>query len=269
MKHRIVDTAHGKIEIYSKGESKGVNVLFLHGTGGDAITNWAKVLHNLDLKTDWQCICPNLPGSGRTPLERKTLSIHGMSELIIALLDELNIEKAHIIGFSLGAALALYMAGNYTKRFLSVVSIGGFIDSAPPRTQLILDLWLQTLELDTHIASRILILALFSPQFLLKLDQKSLDKFLASFEKSINWKGMKAQIELDKHIDIRSALPGIKQPVLLLTGERDEIIPYEQANQLYHHIPQSHLICLNTGHYAIAEKPEEVSDLLVSFIKNR
>ena len=112
-------------------------------------------------------------------------------------------------------------------------------------------------------------MALFSPQFLLKLDQKSLDKFLASFEKSINWKGMKAQIELDKHIDIRSALPGIKQPVLLLTGERDEIIPYEQANQLYHHIPQSHLICLNTGHYAIAEKPEEVSDLLVSFIKNR
>ena len=268
MKQHIVDTAHVKIEIYRKGGGKGANVLFLHGTGGNAVTNWTTILHNLDLKTDWQCICPNLPGSGQTPV-KENLSIQGLSELIIALLDELKIEKTHIVGFSLGAALALYMAGNYTKRFLSVVSIGGFIDSKSPRTQLILDLWQQALEVDIHIASRILLLALFSPQFLLQFDQKSLTRLLSTFEKSINWQGMKVQIQLDKNIDIQSALPGIKQPVLLITGKMDEIIPYESATQLYHHIPQSNLIRLSTGHYTIAEEPEEISDLLVSFIKNR
>ncbi|QRN41484.1 MAG: alpha/beta fold hydrolase [Neisseriaceae bacterium] len=260
-------TPHGLIETYIDGE--GTPILFIHGTGGNAMSNWSELIRTLRSKTDWLYIRPNLPGSGRTPNSKEDLNLKIINAQIISILNELKIEEVHVIGFSLGASIALYLAGTHPERFLSVTSIGGFINSEAPSMQLKLKLWQDIINIDYKMASQTLCLDIFGSTFLMKLGNKMLNELVKSIEIGTNWDGMLSQIKLDLTINITSALNSITQPVLILTGTEDQIIPYEYANQLYHRLPQSKLIQINTGHASVLERPVEVANLLVDFIKSQ
>ncbi|MCV2502495.1 MAG: alpha/beta hydrolase, partial [Neisseriaceae bacterium] len=203
------------------------------------------------------------------PKLKEDLSLEIISTQILAILDELKIEKIHIIGFSLGASIALYLTGTYPERFLSATSIGGFINAKAARTQLMFHLWQDAIAVNYKLASQILCLDFFGSTFLMKLDNKELDVLVKGTEIGTNWDGMLEQIKLDLSIDVESALNNITQPVLILTGAEDQMVPYENANELYHHLPQSKLIEMNTGHASVLEQPEEVANLLVDFIKSK
>lgn len=105
------------------GPEDGVPVLFLHGNFSCA-TWWEETM--LALPEGYRAIAPDQRGYGRADFEAKIDATRGMGDLaddVAALLDYLQIEKAHILGCSLGGAVVWRMMMDYPERFLTVVLV--------------------------------------------------------------------------------------------------------------------------------------------------
>ena len=96
----------------------GAPLLLLH-SGGMTGAEWQP--QQAVLSTRFQVIIPDLPGHGRSPLTAERLSISGAGQAILALLDSLDIESSHIIGSSLGGAVALWLVLNHPERINKLV----------------------------------------------------------------------------------------------------------------------------------------------------
>ena len=102
-------------------EGSGVPVVLLHGFAVNADLNWRKPGITEVLKSGFKVISPDLRGHGLSgkPHDEAQYGIQ-MIEDVINLLDHLEIEKAHLVGYSLGGFLALKSAALYPNRWISV-----------------------------------------------------------------------------------------------------------------------------------------------------
>ena len=103
-----------------KGASAGVPVLFIHGFGGD-LDNW---LFNLDaLGEKSPVIAFDLPGHGQSTARLPGTSIAALAGFVARFMDVLEVERAHLVGHSLGGAIAAQMALDHPRRVASLALI--------------------------------------------------------------------------------------------------------------------------------------------------
>jgi 3-oxoadipate enol-lactonase len=70
--------------------------------------------------------------------------------------------------------------------------------------------------------------------------------------------------------DSSTALPGVRAPTLVVTGDRDHLIPPRNSEVIADLIPGAHLIVLRgRGHRAIWEAPAQCMALVADFLENR
>jgi 2-succinyl-6-hydroxy-2,4-cyclohexadiene-1-carboxylate synthase len=100
-------------------------VLFLHGFMGSG-ADWADAVSVLDER--FYCVTPDLPGHGGSlGLPPEAYTIDGAARALLELLDELEVERPSIVGYSMGGRLALYLALRYPERCSTL-----FLESASP-----------------------------------------------------------------------------------------------------------------------------------------
>lgn len=106
-----IETAKGKIEYTILG--RGIPILIV--VGGH--TNCKETIFHKGLDPNKFCfITPSRPGYGLTPLTDENKSPKGTSELFVALLDVLKIQKVIVFGISAGGLTALEIASNFPDR---------------------------------------------------------------------------------------------------------------------------------------------------------
>ncbi|MBE8988284.1 2-succinyl-6-hydroxy-2,4-cyclohexadiene-1-carboxylate synthase [Nostoc sp. LEGE 12450] len=101
-------------------------IVFLHGFMGN-INEFDEAIKFL--AEDFSYLILDLPGHGKTEVVGGD-EYYGMeptAQAIINLLDELKIDKCHLIGYSMGGRLALYLTLKFPERFMKVV-----LESASP-----------------------------------------------------------------------------------------------------------------------------------------
>lgn len=104
-----------------KGAGNGVPVLFIHGFGGD-LDNW---LFNIDAVGEKSpVIALDLPGHGQSTARLPGTSIKALAGFVARFMDVLEVEQAHLVGHSIGGAIASQMALEYPRRVASVALIG-------------------------------------------------------------------------------------------------------------------------------------------------
>jgi pimeloyl-ACP methyl ester carboxylesterase len=86
---------------------RGECLLLIHGLGSSA-ADWAMQVPALESR--WQLIVPDLPGCGHSGPLPHDCSIESFAKSLWTLLERLQIERANIVGYSLGGAVALEMA---------------------------------------------------------------------------------------------------------------------------------------------------------------
>ncbi|MEH2382088.1 MAG: 2-succinyl-6-hydroxy-2,4-cyclohexadiene-1-carboxylate synthase [Nostoc sp.] len=101
-------------------------ILFLHGFMGN-INEFDEAIKLL--AEDFSYLTIDLPGHGKTQVLEgdEYYKIEPTAQAIINLLDELKIDKCHLIGYSMGGRLALYLTLHFPERFIKVV-----LESASP-----------------------------------------------------------------------------------------------------------------------------------------
>lgn len=108
------------VKIHYLVEGSGEPVVLIHGLDSSAHLNWELPGVMDALAVDHQVIALDLPGYGDSDKPNDP-SAYGQAwiEDVILLLDHLKIEKAHIVGYSMGGMVALKLIAEHPDRVLS------------------------------------------------------------------------------------------------------------------------------------------------------
>lgn len=263
--------------LYRAGAGRELAVLFLHGSGPgvSAWANWQFALPALGQRFD--CLAPDLVGFGQSehpnpPLQGMTAWMRAWLEQVIALLDALGIERAHVVGNSMGGAIALHLLWRHPQRVASAVLMGTVgvpfqITPGLDRTWGFYDE--PTLERLTQIFRWFVydpervggdLAAIARQRYESTQDPHARRSFAAMFPAP-------RQRHLDELVVPDDVLTSIRQRVLLIHGRDDQIIPLDTSLYLLRRLPHVQLhVFGQCSHWTQIEYRDAFNRLITDFI---
>ncbi len=254
------------------GEGELEPIVFVHGLGGQ----WQNFLENIPRAAqERRVIALDLPGSGCTPEPRDKITIPGYGRCVDALCDKLSLGRVDMVGNSMGGYVAAEVAIQFPERIdqLILVSAAGISSTNIAHRPILMVGRIATAMAtysaagDRQIASRPksrhLALALVAryPSLL------RADLAYEGFFKGAGKPGFVDALRASLEYDFRDRLPEIRQPTLIVWGEKDSIIPVKDAAEFERLIPDSRKVVMkDTGHIPMAERPETFNDLMMEFL---
>jgi pyruvate dehydrogenase E2 component (dihydrolipoamide acetyltransferase) len=256
-----------KIEIggrrirYLKRGDSGEPVVLLHGFGGD-LGNW---LFNHDALAEKHAVYAlDLPGHGESSKDVGAGNLDELVAVVAAFLETVGIESAHLVGHSLGGAVALALASSAPRRVRSLALIcsaglgreinASYIDGFVRATSRnALRPCLAQLYADETLVTRQLIDDLLKYKRL-----EGVDAALRKLADNLFPGGTQASL-------FRDALASTKVPALVIWGGKDRIIPASHADGLPGHVKIE--VLPDAGHMVQVEAAGAVNRLLASFIR--
>ena len=121
--YEFLDLPQGRIR-YARRGSGAKNVVLIHGFGGD-LDNW---LFNIDaLAEDATVYALDLPGHGQSVKTISEPTPAGLAKTVLAFADALHLDEIHLVGHSLGGAIAIEAArqGKGRVRSLALIASAG------------------------------------------------------------------------------------------------------------------------------------------------
>jgi pimeloyl-ACP methyl ester carboxylesterase len=113
------------VRIHYTVEGKGEPVLLIHGYAANAAVNWVLPGVTKGLATDYQVIAIDNRGHGQSEKPHDPAAYgNQMADDAIRLLDHLKIQKAHIVGYSLGGFITSWLVTEHPERCLTA-TMGG------------------------------------------------------------------------------------------------------------------------------------------------
>ncbi|WP_374439764.1 acetoin dehydrogenase dihydrolipoyllysine-residue acetyltransferase subunit [Pseudomonas panipatensis] len=244
------------LRYFERGEG-GEPLLLIHGFGGD-LNNW--LFNHAALAAERRVIALDLPGHGESSKALRRGDLEELSDAVLALLDHLDIERAHLAGHSMGGAVALDVARRAPRRVRSL----SLLASAGLGAEINGDYLLGFVAAANRNALKPQLVQLFSDPAL--VNRQMLEDML----KYKRLEGVDSALrQLAEHlfgggrqqIDRRPTLDG-GLPALLLWGDADAIIPASHADGLsaeVHILPgQAHMLQM--------EAADTVNALLLDFL---
>ena len=237
-------------------------MLFLHGLGGSA-TAWEPQLE--DLGDTFHCIAWDLPGYGDSePIVPLTFPL--IADAAVRLLDELEIDRADVVGLSFGGQQALHLALAHPDRVSRLVladtsarfGVDGTDVEEWKRLRLDpLDAGMTPAEMAPTVVD-----AITAPGF----GGRERDRTIAAFAR-IPADGLRAAVECLPTHDVAARLGEITAPALVIVGELDEETPVAYAEALAEGISDAELRVIDgVGHLTPAEAPDEFDTLVREFL---
>jgi pimeloyl-ACP methyl ester carboxylesterase len=113
------------LHMYYQEQGEGSPLVLLHGGMMSIDLSFATVIK--DLASRHRVIGVEMQGHGRTADIDRAITPAVLADDIVGLLDHLGIERAHILGHSLGAAVTLELAVSHPARVRSIVAVSGSV----------------------------------------------------------------------------------------------------------------------------------------------
>jgi pimeloyl-ACP methyl ester carboxylesterase len=254
------------------GEGELEPIVFVHGLGGQ----WQNFLENIPRAAqERRVIALDLPGFGLSPMPRDKITIPGYGRCVDALCEKLSLGRVDIVGNSMGGYVAAEVAIQFPERIdqLILVSAAG-ISSANVARRPILLLGLIATAIVSYGAIRLREIAVRpkSRHFALALVARypsllRADLAYEAFFKGAGKPGFDDALRASLEYDFRDRLPEIRQPTLIVWGEKDSVIPVADAAEFERLIPDSRKVVMrDTGHISMAERPQAFNDLMMEFL---
>lgn len=240
------------LQLYYEIHGSGSPLVLLHGGGSTIISNFSRILPTL-AKTH-QVIAIELQAHGHTRDIDRPLSFEQDADDVAALLQQLSIEKADIMGFSNGGTTALQIAIRHPQLVRKLVLASAAYKRDGMQAELFEGLQHATLE---HMPQ-----PLQDAYLQANPDPKGLE---AMFHRDV------ARMLAFKDIS-DEAIQAIQAPALVINGDK-EVIRAEHAMTLSRTLPHGQLAILPGGHgdyigeICAPDKSSKMPDLVVAMIE--
>jgi pimeloyl-ACP methyl ester carboxylesterase len=247
-------------------------VVFVHGLGGQ----WQNWLENVPrVAQERRTLALDLPGFGLTPEPRERITIPGYGHFVDAFCERLGLGRVAMVGNSMGGYIAAEVAMQFPARVsrLVLVSAAGISSAATVRAPILTAARVVKAVLSYSAARHRTVAARPLPRhYFLSLVARhprllKPDLVYEAFFKGVGKPGFDDALRASLDYDFRERLSEVGVPTLIVWGEEDSIIPVRDANEFERLIPDSRKVVMrDTGHVAMAERPQAFNDLLMEFL---
>ncbi len=202
-----------------------------------------------ELATHYRVIAPDLPGFGSSSHRIPYYSNRAHARYVLELLDQLHVQHAHVVGFSMGGGVALQMADIAPERVSSLTSLSGI---GVQELELLGNYYLNHSIHGAQLAA-ILFLREGTPHFGW-FDSSMLD---LSYARNF--------YDTDQR-PLRSIMQQYAGPMLIIHGEQDMMVPVQVALEDYRLVPQSEMVLYpEENHFYVFRGPDRQAQALLEF----
>jgi 3-oxoadipate enol-lactonase len=245
---------------FSVAGPEGAPVVVLSNSLGATRAMWDPQVPGLAER--YRVVTYDTRGHGRSPAPDGPYSIDDLADDVVALLDELGVERAHVVGLSLGGMTALRLAARAPDR---VDRLAVLCTSAKPEPGPFLERAAAvrsggTAPLAPAIAARWLTpgYAAANPDLVGRLEA-----MIAGADDQ----GYAACCEVVASLDLRENLARIGAPTLVVSGADDVALPPEHQQVIAEGIAGAELLTVQPGaHLANLEQPEQITAALLAHL---
>jgi pimeloyl-ACP methyl ester carboxylesterase len=255
----------GPLKMYYEVHGDGRPLLLICGLGND-LTSWA--LQVPDFSRSHRVICFDNRGSGRTDAPDMPYSIPMLAEDTIGLMDALGIEKAHVLGVSMGGYIAEELAMAYPGRVISLVlattSVGPYLLKIS-----LLRSWVrQALEdMSPMTYFQIMLPFMFNDRCFEEPGVLEMAVGTIAGHSSTPPNILARQMTACAEHDARDRIRRIAVPTLVLAGKEDPFVPFSLSQELADSIPGARLKILEgLGHGFSASMAERFNRAVLEFL---
>ena len=208
----MINAKDSKNTFYLLNQKKDIPIVFIHGVGLNH-TIWEPQIDVFDNTV----LAYDILGHGKTPLNKDNISFDDFSNQLISLVDELEMKKIHLVGFSIGSLIARNFATKYNDRLESLTLLCSIFNRSQEQQQIVKDRF--ELVKKSKILSKQALNRWFTDDYLEKhpntyekirsiLEKNNMENFLNIYQLFVN------------HND-NEQFEKIKTKTLIITGEGD------------------------------------------------
>jgi len=222
-------------------------VLLLHGSPGrsgdfGALAPSLAAVHRV--------VMPDLPGFGRSERSIPDYSIRAHADYALQLMDRLGIADAHVVGYSMGSGVALWMNERAPARIRSLTLLSG--------------LGVQEMELlgsyhPNHVVHGVQLGVLLGVRHLVPHFSRRPSEGL-TVEYARNF------FDSDQR-PLRGMLSRLEAPTLIVHGRRDVLVPYAAAVEHHRLVPHSELVPVDDTHFMVFTGQPAVTTAIGDFLR--
>ena len=221
-------------------------------------------------------------GIGQSTKSPPPYTVEAWADDFAAMIDKLGFGPIHVLGSSLGGAMALALAQRHSDKLKSLMVVGGFseIDRATELNFRLRLRLIQKLGMSDEVADYMGLWTL-SRKFInseagfatMRANQaniraNSAELYSAFVEALLKWG--RCQSRQEHEPKFTALLSGIKLPTLVVTSDNDHLIPKELSDLIAARSPGAKLVVMpGAGHIPFMEQPEEVVRIVLAFVKGR
>jgi pyruvate dehydrogenase E2 component (dihydrolipoamide acetyltransferase) len=253
-----VEVEGKRLRYLKVGDAGGDPVIFLHGYGGD-LNNW--LFNQPAVAERATTYALDLPGHGGSSKEVGEGTIQAMARTVLGFMDAKGIGRAHLVGHSMGGAVALELALSSPDRVasatlvcpaglgpdISMDYINGFIEANRRKK---MEPVLQMLVHDPSMVTGDMI------EDVLKFKRlDGVDAALRRLRDGLFPGGRQARL-------LRDGISDAKVPVQVVWGAADRIVPASHGQDLPGSVKVT--VLQEAGHLAHMEKAKEINDLILA-----
>ncbi|MFF4763126.1 alpha/beta fold hydrolase [Streptomyces sp. NPDC001292] len=215
-------------------------------------------------------VAVDLPGFGQSDSRADLFSPRATADFLIRVMDELSLERVHVVGPDVGTSAALFAAAGHPDRFHSVV-VGSGGTSFPLELGEPLAGWV-TGDLDQYRAQdpeQVITATMAQINPARPIPDHIRADYLASYA---------GRRFVDSMLYVRTyptelpalgdTLPGIQTPVRIIAGAHDPVVPPSNAQYLHARLSNSTLDVVDAGHFVWEEAPDTYASLVIEWWKN-
>jgi pimeloyl-ACP methyl ester carboxylesterase len=253
----------------------GPPAVFIHGLSG----SWQNWLEQLPVfAREHRVIAFDLPGFGASQMPREKITIRGYGRFVDALLDELGVSSAAVVGNSMGGFIGIELAIRFPERVerLVLVSAAGLsieylrneralaILGAIENRLAAYSGWLASRSdaLARRPGARRMIFGIVAHR-----PDRLPGPLVAEQVRGSGKPGFLPALDALTDYPIRDRLGEIACPTLIVWGAEDKLVPARDADEFARLIPNSRkVVWAQTGHVAMLERPEAFNALVQAFL---
>jgi 4,5:9,10-diseco-3-hydroxy-5,9,17-trioxoandrosta-1(10),2-diene-4-oate hydrolase len=263
-----------RLHYHEAGAGNGPAVVMLHG-GGPGASSWSNFGRNIAvLSRHFHVIAVDQPGYGHSDKHTEHEQYNRYSsEALLALLDQLGVERPALVGNSLGGGTAVRFALDHPERAgrLVLMGPGGLSVNlfAPDPTEGVKLLGRFTAEPTRENLERFLRIMVFDQKLITPelIDERfaiasAPESLAAARAMGMSFAGPDFELGM-----MWREVYKLRQPVLLIWGREDRVNPLDGALVALKQIPRVQLhVFGRCGHWAQVEKFDEFNKLTIDFL---
>ncbi len=189
----------------------------------------------------------------------------------VAILDALAIDRAVVVGHSMGGTHAIRLAGSHPERVTRLVVVDAGPEPLPEGAERARRLSLERPERFANTDEALAYLRRTSPGYADEVYANRLRWLFRDEDGGLAWRSshdaLTSIMTGARRSDLWDALRAIRRPVLLVRGTRSNVLSAEVAQRMVETLADGRLIELDAGHNVALDRPTQLANVVVDFAR--